>query len=423
VGAENLVSWLGLSAQSGPKEARASLKKKRSWYQSMQSNPKHKDAAKFLIKNYRAIDGLLDDPPAYRAAVSNQQALAQVPMLEMVIDGVLVDGTLTPIEEAFVRDSAMQLGIDAEVYQRVLIERADAAGVALPRPGSLPPPITGITENTIDVPRMAPGTGGAGWWNDDFSSFLLTAVPPDTKRLVDLAAGLGWGALSIVPHRPHVEYLGVDKDPKRLEMAKKTLMATPIGGRVHFVPGQPEKLPLPDGAVDVVLCVMALHRMDDVQSVLSEAARLLRPGGRAILIEPDRRATRFWFDGELEGVNRTYRAFIEACDAHLGRSQPASHAPCISAGPLLGRRLSEVGLTPIDVRIHHVVEQRIEQAGIFGDRMATEVAARARNSRLRSRNFALQECNEAIDQFEVEEADRLGVAVISTPLFMTVATQ
>ena len=423
IGADDLVSWLELGRQAGPKEAKAALKKKRSWYQAMQSNPKHKDAAKFLIKNFRALDGLMDDPAAYRAAVSNRHDMAQLPMLEMVIDGVLADGAVTPIEEAFLRDSAMQLGISDEVFQRVLTERARAAGVSLRRPVSGPPPIIGITENTITVPRMAPGSGGSGWWNTEFSAFLLSVIPEDTKRLVDFAAGLGWGALSIVPHRASVEYLGVDKDSNRLEMAQKTLRSSPIAGRVHLEPGEPEKLPLPANVVDVVVCVMAMHRMTDVGAVLVEAARVLRPGGRLVVVEPDRHATAFWFDGELASVNRTFRVLMDACDNKLSDGVPGDKAPAMSLGPRLGRRMVDVGLTLIDVRIHHVIERRVEQASNFSDRMATEVAARARNARLRSKNAALRDCNEAIDQFEAESPDIMGVAVISTPLFMTVAVK
>ena len=49
---------------------------------------------------------------------------------------------------------------------------------------------------------------------------------------------------------------------------------------VEFLKGQIESIPLPDAAVDAVISNCVINLSTDKASVLSEAARVLRPGGR-----------------------------------------------------------------------------------------------------------------------------------------------
>jgi ArsR family transcriptional regulator len=49
--------------------------------------------------------------------------------------------------------------------------------------------------------------------------------------------------------------------------------------------GEIERLPLDDESVDVSLLSQALHHAQDPQAALAEAVRILRPGGRVLLLE------------------------------------------------------------------------------------------------------------------------------------------
>jgi demethylmenaquinone methyltransferase/2-methoxy-6-polyprenyl-1,4-benzoquinol methylase len=53
------------------------------------------------------------------------------------------------------------------------------------------------------------------------------------------------------------------------------------------------RLPLPDGAVDVVVCGFALRNVVDLDAVLGEMARVLAPGGRLAVLEVDRPRSRW----------------------------------------------------------------------------------------------------------------------------------
>lgn len=80
------------------------------------------------------------------------------------------------------------------------------------------------------------------------------------------------------------------------------------GARTHpgsrFVLAKGEALPLPDRSADAVLLVEVLHHVPDDRAVLAEVARVLRPGGRALIEESEfhgRYLYRYWFERLLCG--------------------------------------------------------------------------------------------------------------------------
>jgi SAM-dependent methyltransferase len=51
----------------------------------------------------------------------------------------------------------------------------------------------------------------------------------------------------------------------------------------EFQLGELDRLPLPDDAVDVIVCALALDHVPDLEPVLAEFARVLRPGGDLVI--------------------------------------------------------------------------------------------------------------------------------------------
>jgi malonyl-CoA O-methyltransferase len=55
--------------------------------------------------------------------------------------------------------------------------------------------------------------------------------------------------------------------------------ARPLGGAQHFIAGDAERLPLQDSTCDLIFSSLAVQWCADFEAVLSEAFRVLKPGG------------------------------------------------------------------------------------------------------------------------------------------------
>jgi SAM-dependent methyltransferase len=100
------------------------------------------------------------------------------------------------------------------------------------------------------------------------------------ETVLDLGSGAGADVL-ISARRvgPDGKAIGLDMTDEMLELARAN--ATEAGvENAEFLKGYLEELPLPDGSVDVVISNCVINLSGDKPTVLREAARVLRPGGR-----------------------------------------------------------------------------------------------------------------------------------------------
>jgi len=76
---------------------------------------------------------------------------------------------------------------------------------------------------------------------------------------------------------------------------------------LHLARGRAEQLPFPDATFDMVYCVNAIHHFSRARAFISEARRLLRPGGRLAVIgmDPHRRRKSWYVYRYFEGVYET----------------------------------------------------------------------------------------------------------------------
>jgi SAM-dependent methyltransferase len=102
---------------------------------------------------------------------------------------------------------------------------------------------------------------------------ILDALPTGTG--LDAACGTGRYAAYLVARGHRV--LGVDTSPGMLDRA----LARVLDGR--FLRGDLHRLPLADGAMDVVVCALALVHVPSLAPVMAEFARVLRPGGHLVI--------------------------------------------------------------------------------------------------------------------------------------------
>ncbi|MDH5748869.1 MAG: methyltransferase domain-containing protein, partial [Rhodospirillales bacterium] len=100
------------------------------------------------------------------------------------------------------------------------------------------------------------------------------------RDVIDLGSGAGLDACLIAQRlAPDGRVIAFDLTPAMLELARQS--ADGLGaGRVLPLAGDMERLPLADGSIDLVLANASFNLALDKQVAFSEAARILRPGGR-----------------------------------------------------------------------------------------------------------------------------------------------
>lgn len=134
---------------------------------------------------------------------------------------------------------------------------------------------------------------------------LARLAPGD--RALDVATGTGDLALELSARvAPGGEVVGVDFSEKMLELAR-----VKGGARVRFEQGNALALEYPDDAFDAATVGFGARNFSDLERGLSEMARVVRPGGRVVVLEitaPQRPplSTFFelWFDRAVPALGR-----------------------------------------------------------------------------------------------------------------------
>jgi 2-polyprenyl-6-hydroxyphenyl methylase / 3-demethylubiquinone-9 3-methyltransferase len=135
--------------------------------------------------------------------------------------------------------------------------------------------------------------GGDRWWDEQQPlHFLCTGLNPtrlayfnhvfhrlglEPAGRIAVDIGCGGGMLAEELARMGMTVIGIDPAEASLRTAREH--ADRSGLRIDYRSGAGEQLPLGDASVDIAVCVDVLEHVVDVDAVLCETARVLRPAG------------------------------------------------------------------------------------------------------------------------------------------------
>ena len=125
---------------------------------------------------------------------------------------------------------------------------------------------------------------GRSWEAIGQMLFLLTP----RVRIADL--GAGDGTLSRLLARQAESVHCVDNSPRMVQVGRALAKKEHLRN-LTYVLGNIEKVPLPDRSIDIALLSQALHHAENPRQALAESFRILKPGGRLLIL--DLRAHRF----------------------------------------------------------------------------------------------------------------------------------
>lgn len=123
-------------------------------------------------------------------------------------------------------------------------------------------------------------------WRSEINDGVVALVAPSSgERVVDVGAGLGAGTFPAAAAGAHV--VAVEPTPFLRRALTLRRAISRQRKRIEIVDGAAEQIPVGDGSIHAVWAVNTMHHWVDVERGIAEIARVLRPGGRVVLVDED----------------------------------------------------------------------------------------------------------------------------------------
>lgn len=129
-------------------------------------------------------------------------------------------------------------------------------------------------------PGCTPASFANGYSDDGLTSYdkliqVINLASANESSLLDLACGDGFLLTKVSNLFPKVRLHGVDLSIGELDVARAHLGSA----NISLIQAKAQNLPFSDSSFEFILCHMALMLMDDLDQVISEIHRCLKPGG------------------------------------------------------------------------------------------------------------------------------------------------
>jgi SAM-dependent methyltransferase len=255
------------------------------------------------------------------------------------------------------------------------------------------------------------------WWDASFTAFLQEALVPQAgERVLDVGCGAGTAELILSALQPGgVHFVGLDLAHARLRDARRAMREQ--GVAAELATADAAALPFATATFDAAFAVAVLQHVARPRKVIDGLRRVLKPGGRLVLAEPDN-AARYWFSEPASG----HEAFAHATEFYSLVEEAARDDADPSIGPRIPRLLRASGFEVVAV---HLVPVSLTRAGApvprIWDERRQAIAAAVEASLGTLAEEAGRALAKAFDRY-AKEADQAGPAFLEIQNTMLVVT-
>ena len=123
-------------------------------------------------------------------------------------------------------------------------------------------------------------------WKNDFITMLNPPGGPTAFRLLDVAGGTGDVALKFMARGGSGCTATIcDISPEMLAVGRRRVASSRLEARVQIVEGNAEALPFADRSFDAYTIAFGIRNVTHIDRALTEARRVVKPGGRFLCLE------------------------------------------------------------------------------------------------------------------------------------------
>lgn len=132
-----------------------------------------------------------------------------------------------------------------------------------------------------------------------------------TPAILDVATGTADMAIMMTRHLPGAHVTGVDISPGMLEIGRQKIARQELQARIHLQTGDSESLQFSDEQFDAITVAFGVRNFEHLEKGLTEMLRVLKPGGRLVVLEFSRPHT--------PGIRQMYDLYLRLVAPNVGK--------------------------------------------------------------------------------------------------------